>query len=278
MKKFTFISILLLTFTSFANAKMNIAPFYGVIDYANASKDKGSNYGIYLNNQDFQAVLEYQDIKFIPDINSTDTNNTDFTQTNLALSYMFNDYIYGSLNYINSSNKQYDGAYTALIGLNKKFDSFNLGLDYSYSDYGNTIVDTVNQLTPYVSFSFGDYNSLMGHYYTKITYDYILPDANDNNLSSEYTSFGISLTQNKGDFQNSIRYYFGDHIFSVRDRGLSVQNFEEIYEDSLSLSSKYNINSSISVQLSYIQRNYKEYGESSKSKLNNTLLFLYFKF
>ena len=283
MKNFTLLALFLTIYTNILANDVIFAPFYGSSTYKNATKDKATNYGFYFKNGNFKSVIEYQDVKYSPDNNDSNiTNPSNFTQTNLSLAYKFNiaknTDLLTSLQYINSSNKNYDGLYSVLLGIKKKFNNFSLGLNYSYSDYSNTTIKTVQQATPYIGFRFGDYKSLMGTYYIKIMNNFIMPDAKVQSISSDYSTFGISLTQNKGDFQNFVQYWSGDSIFAIRDNGLSIQNFEEIYEKALSISSKYSFSSTTSVQLSYIEKDFSDYSSSSTSTLTNTILFLYFKF
>jgi len=284
MKYFNLSIIFLLSLraVSFADT---FVPYYGFTEYSDSLKDESKNYGLYYSSENTKMLIDYQDVTYTQDNNiSSDINTSGFSQTNIAFQYNFNSSdstsFHTTINYINSSNNEYDGAYIATVGVKEKFNSFDLGLNYSYSKYDNTLVSTVQQFSPSLSFSFGDYKSLMGNYNVKILSDLIYPSTNTNinGLSSNYSSYGISLTQNKGNFQNSIQYYSGDHIFAVRDDGMSVQNFEDIYKNSLSLSCKYNFSKTTSMQISHIRKDFVEYGSTSEMKLANTILFLYYNF
>jgi hypothetical protein len=182
--------------------------------------------------------------------------------------------------YISSSNSEFDGIYSMLIGINKEFNSFTLGADYSYTVYSNNFLDTTQQISPHVAFSFGDYKSLMGTYHINLVYDYISTDAKVQSIKSDYSASSISITQTKGSFQNFFKYLYGDNIFLVSSAGLSIQNFHEVVQDSLSFSSKYNFSPYTSIRLSFIRKNYKDLGINSNldSKSENILAFLYYKF
>lgn len=275
MKFLNSIITILITLTVSVHADSYIIPFYGATNYTDSKKDSSTNYGLYYQSQNFKAMVERKDIEF-----RSDNNLTNFTQTNMALGYNYElsntlD-LYAALHYISSSRNSFDGAYALLIGAKKQFNSFLLGLNYSYSYYDQNIVDTVGQVTPYIGFSYGDYKSLMGSYYIKITGDYIYLD--EKTLSSDYIVAGISITQNKGSFQNSISYFGGDHIFALRNDGMSMQNLLEIYDSSISISSKYNFSDTTALQLSFIRKDFIEYKETAKSKSESTLVFLYYKF
>ncbi len=264
-----------MSFPTLLSADSYVIPFYGSKSYTDAKKDSSTGYGLYYHSQTIKAVLEYKDIEY-----KADANLTNFTQTNVAFGYNYElsntlD-LYGALNYISSSEDSYNGAYALLVGVKKRYNSFMLGLNYSLSSYSDNIVDKVEQITPYVAFSYGDYKSMMGNYYIKITGDYIYLD--EATLSSDYMVLGLSLTQNKGSFQNSLSYYGGDHIFALRNDGMNMQNLLEIYESSLSLSSKYSFSDTTALQLSYIRKDFTEYGETSKSRSANIIAFLHYKF
>lgn len=274
MKIIIQIVAILLAWTGLVASEITLAPFYGSTTFSNSDKDKSTNYGLYYKLGGLKSVVEYQDVKYLPE-----SNTTNFTQTNMALTYDFTSNLYAGIHYINSSNKQYDKSYSALLGLKKKIESLTIGLNYSYSDYDkNNIIKTVQQFTPYIGFSYGDYKSMMGTYYIKISTDLIYTDTNATDIPSEYSTYGISITQNKGSFQNSLQYFNGEHMFAVRDNGLTMQNFEEIYKNSLSISSKYIFSKATSLQLSYIQKDFRTYGDQTKSDLESILLFIYFKF
>lgn len=274
--KITIILLFSLKVISFADT---VVPYYGITEYSNSVKDEATNYGLYYSSQSTKILYDYQDVKYL-----SDSNISDFSQTNIAFQYNFNasnsTNFYTTLNYINSSNNEYDGSYVVLLGMKEKFSSFDLGLNYSYSNYNNTLVKTVQQLSPSLSFSYGDHKSFMGNYHVKVFLDLIYPNANSNinGISSSYSPYGLSLTQSKGRFQNSIKYYTGEHMFAVRNDGMSVQNFEEIYTGSFSLSCKYNFSQDTSMQLSYIVKDFFDYGATSEAEVTSTILFLYYKF
>lgn len=286
MQKIKFIPLIILIFTNLMAQNGVFAPFYAKTSYTDGFKDKSSNYGFYFQNNKFRTVVEYHDVVYKNDINTSIDNNAtaivdDFTQTNLSMAYEYDLSSFSmplAIQYIKSSNTDYDGIYSALIGVKKEFRSFTLGANYSYSDYSNTIVENVQQISPYLIFSFGDYKSLMGTYRMKILFDSINVDSNSPWLKSNYGSYTFSLNHMKGRFQNFVQYIVGDNIFAVRGNGLSIQNFEEIYEDAYSISSKYNFTKTSSLQLSYTLKNYSDYGLNKASELRTVSAFLYFNF
>jgi len=264
-------------FTNVFASPSTFTPFYGSTTFSNSEKKEAKNYGVYYKGENFKTVVEKQAIKY-----NNDSNSSNFTQTNYSVQYNIdieNDIdVYTTLNYIQSSNTKYSGIYSVLLGSKKKFDSFTFGLNLSYSDYNNVSVKSVKQISPYIGFSFGDYNSLMGNFYTKIIYDTISLDSNLLGLKKDYSTYSVSLTHSKRNFQNFVGYWFKDHLFALRDDGLTIQNFEEIYENALSISSKYNFSPFTSLQISFIQKDFHVIGQQTKSKLKNTMLFLYSKF
>jgi hypothetical protein len=272
--------------TSISAQDSLFAPFYSTTSYTDALKDKSSSYGVYFQSGKFKLASELKDVTFKSDNNVSDANLSydlkDFTQTNFAMAYSF-EYdskleIPLSFQYISSSNAQYDGIYSILTGVKKAYESFTLGAEYSYSSYGNDLLNSVQQISPYVIFTYGEYNSLMGKYQVKLSYDSISPDAKASGISSRYSASSIAITQLKGDFQNYFRYIGGKHIFAVRSGGLSIQNFEEIYDNVLIFSSRYNFSDSTALQLSYLKKTYTELGRDTDAKLDNILAFFYFKF
>jgi len=274
MKNLILLSIISpLLFSHLVAKDAQFTPFVGSTTYDNAIKEKTQNYGIYYTGKkDFKFLIEYSDTK----------SAKNFNQTNIALSDRFNINdsldIQMALNYINSSSKEYDGIYSIVLGTKKELSHFNLGLDLAYSVYNNSVLKSVTQISPHLSFNYGNYKSLMGLYTLKLNYDSIRPDSKVNSLSSEYSTFGFTLTQFKAKFQNSLQYWFNDHIFAVRDQGMNVQNHEDIYENALSISSKYNLSPTTSVQLYFIKKDYHQYAQTNTSHLKSFLLFGYFKF
>ncbi len=280
MKYLNLIIAILITTTLSAKADSYAVPFYGMTDYTDSKKDSSTGYGLYYQSKNIKALIHYKDFETIKDTNTTSNSLKSFSQTNIAFGYNYEISktidLYTAINYINSSNNSYDGAYAILLGVKKQFNSFLLGLNYSHSYYNQNIVDNVEQISPYIAFSFGDYKSLMGSYYMKIMYDYIYLD--EATLAPDYSVVGLNLIQNKGSFQNSFSYYGGDHIFALKNSGMSMQNLQHIYDRSLSLSSKYSFSDTTAIQVSFIRKDFVEYQETSKSKSQNITLFLHYKF
>lgn len=278
MNKITIFSILLvLLYTNICAKENTLSPFIGSTNYYTSDKDKAYNLGIYFKSKDIKAVLENKKT-----IYSSDSNLSDFSQLSFAAKYDFynkNDLnAYTTINLIHSSNSEYNGISSILVGLNKELRIFTLGTNLSYSHYSNTYVKSVIQVSPYIGFSFGDYKSLMGNFYTKIIFDSISPDSNVGGIKKDYSTYALSITHNKNNFQTLFEYWFKDHIFALHDDGLTIQNYEEVYENSLSLSVLYKFSYNMSFQLSYIKKDYRDYDEQSKSKLKNYMMFLYYKF
>jgi hypothetical protein len=254
-----------------------IAPFYGSTTHTNAKASKSSNYGLYFQGTKFKSVLEFQEMKY-----NADSNLSDFKQTNIAMSY---SYYYSdtveipySLQYISSSNSEFSGVYSLFVGIKKELNSFNLGSNFSYSSYGNSFLDTAQQITPYISFSFGDYKSLMGTYNLNIAHDYVSVEPKSQIIKDSYGASSLSITQNKGSFQNFFKYLLGDSMFAVGHQGLSIQNFHEVIQESFSFSSKYTYSPSTSLQLSFVRKNYEDLGVNPLARSENILAFLYYKF
>lgn len=291
MKKFI-LSLTILFFSSFLFAEEILsAPFVGYTNYNDIEKENGYNIGVYSKlkkeKHSFEILLDYNTISYNSDINSSDLNTTyspsSTKNIDMALVYNYdvdNSFkLYSSLNYINSSDHKYNHLISFLAGLEKNVNNFKFGTNVSFSKFNSSsVAKSAEQITPYFGFYFGDYNSLMGKFFTKISYDFISLHSVQNNMKTSYSPHAISIINLKNNFETKLEMWFDKSLYAVRDRGLTKHYLADVYKDSIILSSKYKASKEFSVQLSYMRRAYIAYNETSESTMKSYLLSTYFKF
>jgi hypothetical protein len=291
MKKII-LSLSILLHSSFLFAEdILTAPYIGYTNYDDTEKEHGYNVGVYSKLKEekhsFELLLDYNAINYKNDINSSDSNTTfspsSTKNINIALLYNYdidNSFkLYSALNYINSSDHKYNHLISLLAGLEKRINQFKFGTNVSFSKFNSSsVAKSAEQITPYFGFYFGDYNSLMGNFFTKISYDFISLHSVQNNMKSSYSPHSISFINFKNNFETKLEMWFGKSLYALRDKGLTKHYLADVYKDSIILSSKYKVSKEFSVQLSYMRRAYIAYNETSESTMKSYLISTYFKF
>ncbi|WP_373072373.1 hypothetical protein [Sulfurimonas sp.] len=286
MKKIILSFILIVNWISLQAQTTNTltAPFMSYTKHYNdeqttTNKRSEYNLGLYSkiknNKHSFDLLLDYGNIKYY--------DNSNIKNLDLAVLYRYklDDTltINSSINYLFSSKSDYDQIFAVLAGLEKNTDIFQLGANISYSKYNSaSLAKFTNQFTPYLGFYFGDYNSLMGTFLAKVTYDFITLHSGDSSLKEEYSAHSLSLKNSNGNFDTTIELWFGESIYALRNYGLTNHFLKDLYKDALIVSTKYKISDSVSVKLSYLKRSYIASGETENSTLKSYLISTYFRF
>ncbi len=240
-------------------AQSTFYPFLSYTSYRGGSfKDADMAAGIYANishdTHIFKLGLECKDTAH----KENNSSSFDNFQTNLIAGYTTEiaDKIFldATAHLILSDLYQADTNQIYLIGLSyKKLASFLFGLDTAYALYNAySLVDNVTQISPYFGFWYGKTNSLMGHIFTKVTYNYTKPSGANVVLSKTYNNGELFIQQFTTHFINSLAFSFGKNINLVKDKGFSVYNANEIHDRGLTVSSEYKINPDTNIKLSYV--------------------------
>ena len=281
MKKFIKTALLFtLTATNVFALQMTVIPFIGYATYDDKSKETDFQTGVYTSingsKNTLEVAYEYKDTSYLTTQDNTKQNDLTFLYTYSKTKYFK---IRGAIHYISSSLEKDNNTLISLVGIENRNKKFTIGINVSQSKYNdNALTNYMNQVTPYFAFSFGDINSLMGRYYTKISYDGIYPSQTNQTLKNLYSSFTMGITQNKGNMENTFRLWRGEQLYSVRNNALTVYNLDDIHSGGIILSSKYKYSKKSNIKLSYINEYFTSFDASTKSKMNRYLLSLNFHF
>jgi len=271
------ITLFLLIFTNLVALETTLVPYMEQANYTNSYKNSSTINGLYTKFKEPEYIIELDYETMSLENNITTIKQTDYT---LSYSYFLRDNYQLKTTYHQMSNDANlsSSAKVYLLGVKYfKRNSFNLGLDISYSSYDKTALATeIYQLTPSLAINFGDYKSTMGKYIVKVETNIIYPKSIDTNNTNvkDCASYTISLTQFKGDFINKVSFYTGEEIFAVKDNGFSINNYNELYTSGYALSTRYSIYEDLGIFLSYKRDNFTEIETNNKSKIQRYLLLL----
>ena len=280
MKKNIIIALFLLVSVNLFAKQTLLVPVIGFSTYSNSSKKSELQIGIYTNiiKEDSIYEIAYEHKNTTYSTTQSDTNQNDFTflytyKKSSSLKYR------GAIHYIFSSIKKDNNSFITLLGIEKANKKIVYGINASLSQYTNdSLTNYAYQLNPYFGIYYGEVNSFMGNFFTKISYDSIYLDGSNQNLDEVYKSFTINITQNKGKFINTLRYWTGEQLYAVKDNALTVYNLSDVYSGGFLLSTKYKFSKKYIVQLSYINEDFKTYGTDTESSINKYLISTTFNY
>ncbi len=264
--------------TTLVASNFTVVPYIALSQYKDKYKDDALLGGIYAKltaqKRSYEFAYENTTInsknnRFLNDIKKSD-------YTFLYSHFLNNNYkIKGGMHLVLSNNITGDDVQSYFTGIEyfqKK--RFSLGFDLYYSFYAqSTLGKEVLQFKPYYGFSFGDYRSAMGTFFTKLSYYHIyFMQKNKATLSRSYLSYEIEVNHHKNNFFTKFKAWTGKQVYAVRDNGFTLYNLYEKHKGGWSLSSKYAFNDHLGIRASYINEVYSNIGTSSLSYTDTYLL------
>lgn len=280
MKKNILIALFLFATSSLFAKQTVIVPFVGFGTYLNSSKESDLQIGVYANivkeKNIYELAYEHKNTAY-----STTQSNT--SQHDFTFLYTYEETsslkFRGAIHHILSSLKKDNNIFIALLGIEKQNKKMLYGMNISLSKYNNdSLANYTHQLSPYFGINFGKTNSFMSDIFAKISYDAIYPNGANQVLDEVYRSLTLSLTQNKGKFTNTLRYWVGEQLYAVRNDGLTVYNLSDIHNGGFLFSTKYKFSKKYVGEFSYINEDFKTYGSNAKSSMNKFLLSTTFSY
>ena len=281
--------VLLLTSSVLVGSDLLLSPYVTYQHYSDANKSVGMEGGLYgkyqLKQHDYlEFTIQSTDIayrEYTVETNSTNTTKKpkNLRQLDLALQYTTqvapNYKLKAGYHYVISSQNFNNKVQGALLGLQYfQKNRFDLGANLTYSLYSdNALADDILQARPYFGVMFGDPRALVGLIRTKISYYYIKPGNENVNLHKAYNSYELQIVQQKNRFTNQLIWSFGDQLYAVKQDVLTMRSLRDLSEGSFLLSSKYTLDSTVSIALSYQTEGIREY-TATKSSYFHSISFL----
>ena len=111
----------------------------------------------------------------------------------------------------------------------------------------------------------------MGKFHTKLMYDIIYINGSNQALEDSYSSYTIRVEKNTKYFDNTLQYWFGKQLYSVRNNGLTVYNLGDIHSGGIIFSTKYKYDKEKNFKFSFINEDFKTFGATTESNLNRFL-------
>lgn len=266
------------------HAESDMMIYGGSLDYSDSSKDNGWFAGAY-----FQQSWSADRLEFAYDrteVNYADSTVSDLKQNDFTAvwTHYLDDHYFARFggHYIDNNDDLSNEAFTIFAGV-KYFEGydFDLGVDVYYSYYTNYTSEDlmakgldVIQIEPGIGFTFGEYSSNIGSFYTKIYYDYIKPD-NDgySQLRNDYHSAGFLLKNFNGKWTTVIGGWFGKQVFAVSNEGFVVYNLLEEHKGGAEFSVHYAFSDQLGVKVQFGYESFKEidYNDASSKALSGFL-------
>lgn len=277
MKK-TFIAFNILISFSMARPIFTLTPYHSYTKYSDKYKDDSNAIGIYSSIYNypykFEFSSEYTNIKF-----KNSTPKFEQTEMTFVSSYFINEnlFIKAGLHFVASDYRpSNEGLATIISGVDYKHLNTNYGLELFYSNYKNYSPKSLNilQLHPYFTYHFANTGNKFGSFNLKADYTYIKPkDAylyQNQGIKSSYSSFGLKLSNNNGNWRTSIAGWLGHRAFALNDGGFTLYNLSQIYLGGLAVNIDYSIKNRAYIGLGYNYKLYKNYAKKGHSNSVNT--------
>ena len=230
MKKLLLISALSLTTSLFA-LENSILPYGGQVKFDSKSvKDKGNFGGFYAKflANGYKSELGYERIS----ISYDDKTRKDLTQNDYTLivtKYIGANYLVkAGMHYVDSSDITTDKTKTYILGVSRyELYKNDYGINLYYSSYGESSPSyNVTQISPFYGINFGDYKSLLGSFYLKVTANYI--NLGDKPNFSSKKSFTLALNNYNGKLTTTIEGTIGKEVNAVKNGGFTLYNNSNI--------------------------------------------------
>lgn len=262
------------------HAQSDMVLYGGVLKYADSSKDNGWFAGAYFQESSAEDRLElaYErtEVDYI-DVDTSALKQNDFTA--IWTHYLSSDYsIRLGGHYIDSSDTLSDGAYSLFAGI-KYFEgyAFDMGVDGYYSTYDDYLSSDevtkgldVIQIEASIGFTFGQYDSSIGSFYSKFSYDLIRPDNEGlTQLSDSYHSAALSLKNFNGNWTTTVAGWVGKQVFAMRNEGFVMYNLNEEHRGGAEFSVHYAFSDHSGLKVQY---GYERFKEPEFSKASSTAL------
>jgi len=258
MKKLSLVAFLA---TLGFSANINMMPYGGYIDYSSkALKDNGIIGGVYLSyfESPFKLELDAEATKITYKDNTPDWKQKDLTGVFHYYEGYNWDFKVGIHNIFIDQDRNDNNYNKVLFGgiLYYEYLKYNVGIDYYYSDYDGF---NVSQITPKVGFNFGDYNSLIGSFYTEIKVNYINISDKDKagTPKDNYTNVDLKLQNYQGKWMIEIYGSLGKNAYKVANDGFVVYNLGEEYKNSAGVNANYYFDKTMSFKFGFSRSKYE---------------------
>ncbi len=268
MKKLSIIAI----FASFALAKsMSVMPYAGYLNYGgDTKKDNGNVFGVYLSYYDklpkynsgykIELNLERDLINYTGDIKDYDSHVVGLIGNwYYGFNYVFKIGI-NHLNVDNSGVKEHGNVY--IVGANYyEYLKYNVGIDYYKTLYKSERTINVNQISPYVGYNFGNYNSSVGSFYVEAKLNYIFSNK-ELATKKHYTNMDLSLSNYRGKYTTTLKMSLGKTAYKVANGGFVLYNTGDEYKNQYGLDVSYAYSKTTSLQISYNKSYFNNIGDA----------------
>ncbi|WP_029520932.1 hypothetical protein [Persephonella sp. IF05-L8] len=279
------------------NINYDAMVFGGYLNYSNSeAKDYGYYMGLFgymgINNQHtLEGSVSYTNIKYL---DGGTLNQFDYT--GLYRNYSLpNTQIKAGLHYISSDDKATDGGIIFLVG-GELYEQYkrNIGVDFSYSYYGNyeinktytymrgkfsstTVTKTISglsvfQVSPKLGFYIGDYYNY-GSFYLE-TRGYYIGLSDDVGFGKNFLSIEQNISYYYKEFTLSLSGWIGEQTFAVKNDGFVVYNLSEKYKSGYAFSIGYNMNKKTRISAGISQDRFKEINSTKTSELTSLFFTL----
>ncbi|ACO04743.1 MAG TPA: hypothetical protein DEP48_05080 [Persephonella sp.] len=245
--------------------------FYtGAIQYDSSIRDSGMTAGVYWYlgvglEHSLEGEIDYTYIKYLtqPDLNQ-------FDLTLLYTNYSFmNRKIRFGYHRIFSDDKNTDMGSIFTLGYEYYIPyRYSAGFDINYSFYPDYSTGkkglSVFQITPGISYSFGDYYSYGS--FTAGLKAYLIQLSDNTGFGKSFYSTEGSLDYYYGSLTAGFSLWAGEQSFAVKNHGFIVYNLSEKYTGGYSLYLRYILSKNMSFTGKYSRTEFKEAGSPLKSK------------
>ncbi|WP_457622060.1 hypothetical protein [Persephonella sp.] len=244
--------------------------YSGAIQYDRSIRDSGLTGGMYWYlgiglEHSLEGELGYTYIKYInkPDLNQFDLSflytNYSFLNTKIRFGYhrIFTD----------DENTDMGSIYT--VGYEHYLPYvYATGFDLNYSFYPNYKTRkkglSVFQLTPYMSYSFGNYYRYGS--FTLGIKGYLIGLSEDTGFGEQFYSAEGSLDYYYGNITTGFSVWSGEQSFAVKNHGFIVYNLSEKYTGGYTIYLRYVLNRNMSITGKYNRTEFKEIESPKKSQ------------
>ncbi|MBU1657935.1 hypothetical protein KKG72_02655 [bacterium] len=258
-----------------------IIPFVANSEYQDSEKDSALHGGFYskLSDSKNSVELSYERLNL-----NYSTPKKMLLQDDVTFNYSHilskNYTLNGGFHYIHTNERQSNKVQSYFLGL-KYFNknNFDIGADVCYSLYNSySLAESILQLKPYFGFHFGENSSIMGHFYTKISYYLMHPKNTTTSLEHNYNSYEIDIQHSLGNFTNNLQAWSGKQLYAVKDSGFTLYNLNEEHNGGYSFSSKYRLSKKLGIKAAYVYEDFSEFGTNGSSTMSRYILSCEYNF
>lgn len=257
-----------------------IIPFLSTAKYT-GDKNTAQSAGLYSKFSSSLEAFEFEYEKRNFDFSSSTKNYSQDDLTFVYSSTLSSNFKFNSaFHYVTSSYAQSGHAQGYLFGI-KYFEKNKLevGANGVYAHFAESPYSSLSlQADPYIGYHFADYRSLMGHFFFKFNYYLIRSKILNSTISPFYNSYEFTLRHYKGNFSTFISFWTGKQFHALKDNGLSFYHLDEIYNGGFTFASRYALDASHGIKLSYIYDDFTEALTLHSSTMTKYLISADFKF